>query len=314
MSLINDALKKAQQLQTQGQAHSTSSGQAPTPPHPDVTPNAPGQPADSMDSTRSPQAHSTGSGQAGSARASLGHDRSTPGQLFLLLAFGAGVLIALSVLATVYLLRKPAMLSPAGAAAPVVAQAPATLNPTGATAPAGPEKPAPAPVITAPPPTLSLPVVSLPNPSNGPVVSVPNPPNPSNGSAPAQNSAPIPAPAVEKLPAATPPTTAPAVAAAPTPAITPTIPVASPFVLPPAPSPSNEPDSSRPDPKILAYLDALQIAGIRMSGTGNKVLMNDRVYRENEIVDHLLGLRLKKVESDTLTFVDERGVTYTKNF
>jgi len=27
----------------------------------------------------------------------------------------------------------------------------------------------------------------------------------------------------------------------------------------------------------------------------------------------LLGLRLKKIESDVLTFVDERGVVYTKN-
>jgi len=101
-----------------------------------------------------------------------------------------------------------------------------------------------------------------------------------------------------------------------------------PAVSLPAPSlssgsnPSNGPalslpnglDPSKPDPKILAYLDALQIAGIRVSDTGSKVLMNDRVFRENEIVDHLLGLRLKKVESDNLTFVDERGVIYTKNF
>ena len=88
-------------------------------------------------------------------------------------------------------------------------------------------------------------------------------------------------------------------------------PVASLFSPPPA---TPEPiDPSKPDPKILAYLDALQIAGVRVSDTGSKVLMNDRVFRENEIVDHLLGLRLKKVESDTLTFVDERGVIYTKN-
>ncbi len=78
-------------------------------------------------------------------------------------------------------------------------------------------------------------------------------------------------------------------------------------------NPSNGLDPTKPDPKILAYLDALQIAGVRVSDTGSKVLMNDRVFRENEIVDHLLGLRLKKVESDLLTFVDERGVIYTKN-
>jgi hypothetical protein len=76
----------------------------------------------------------------------------------------------------------------------------------------------------------------------------------------------------------------------------------------------NGPDPSKPDLRILAYLDALQIAGIRVTDTGSKVLMNDRVYRENEIVDHLLGLRLKTITEDTLTFVDERGVIYTKNF
>ena len=78
-------------------------------------------------------------------------------------------------------------------------------------------------------------------------------------------------------------------------------------------SQSNGLDSTKPDPKILAYLDALQVAGIRISDTGSKVLMNDRVFREGEIVDQLLGLRLKKVESDMLTFVDDRGVIYTKN-
>ena len=218
MSLINDALKKAQQLQTQGQ---------PTP-NPDVTPNAPVV--------------------AGSPRASSGGDRTMPGQFFMLLAFGAGALIAVSVLATVYLLRRPAALSPANAVAPVIAQAPA--------APALSSSNGPAPVAKAPPPAPSLPAVSLPAPSlsNGPALSLPNGSNPSSGL-----------------------------------------------------------DPSKPDPKILAYLDALQVAGVRVSGTGSKVLMNDRVFRENEIVDHLLGLRLKKVQSDMLTFVDERGAIYTKN-
>jgi len=259
MSLINDALKKAQKLQTQGQA--------PSPPNPDGTPGAPGI-----------------SGTPGRP-AGPGRDRSVPGQVFMLLAFGAGALIALSVLATVYLLRQPAALSPTGAATPVV-----------------PEKPAPA---------LSLPAVSVSNPSNGP--------------APAQN----PAPASEKFPTTT--ATAPAVAVTPTaslfnPLPPPPAPNTPAVSLPalslsngsnpssgPAPSQSSGLDPSKPDPKVLAYLDALQIAGVRVSDTGSKVLMNDRVYRENEIVDHLLGLRLKKVDSDTLTFEDERGVIYTKN-
>jgi hypothetical protein len=264
MSLINDALKKAQKLQMQGQAQ--------PPPHPGGVSGAPNRPADST--------HSASSGPAGSPRASSGGDRSMPGQLFMLLAFGAGALIAVSVLVTVYLLRSPA------APSPTVTAAPALSSPNGSNGPIAPEKPAPAPVVKAP--ALALPL-SIPP------------------ATPAEVFAPAPAPVATKLPApspitATAPVTTPAVAATP---------AASLFNSPSAaPAPI---DPTKPDPKILAYLDALQIAGVRVSDTGSKVLMNDRVFRENEIVDHLLGLRLKKVENDILTFVDERGVIYTKN-
>jgi hypothetical protein len=279
MSLIKDALKKAQKLQTQGQPHSASSGHAPPPPNSGGVPSAPG-----------------GLGTPGRP-ASPGRDRSMPGQLFMLLAFGAGALIAVSVLATVYLLRQQPTV-------PVVAQAPAALSPTVTAATIAPEKPAPAPVINNPP--LALPV--LRSPSEGG--------SPSNGPAPAQNiTAPATAPALEKSPATT--ATTSTVTAAPAPSTTPVITATSPFLAAPpppaAPSQSSALDPTKPDPKILAYLDALQVAGIRMSDTGNKVLMNDRVFREGEIVDHLLGLRLTKVENDTLTFVDDRGVIYTKN-
>jgi hypothetical protein len=205
------------------------------------------------------------------------------GQLFMLLAFGAGALIAVSVLATVYLLRRQP-------AAPIVAQAPAAPSPTVAAAPAAPEKPAPAPVINTPQPAL---------------------PQTAPPAAPAQMTAPAPAVAVTTASA-----TAPAMPATPVtslfnPLPAPSLPVLR--SLGEGGSQSNGLDSTKPDPKILAYLDALQVAGIRISDTGSKVLMNDRVFREGEIVDQLLGLRLKKVESDMLTFVDDRGVIYTKN-
>ena len=267
MSLINDALKKAQKLQMQGQAQ--------PPPNPGGAPGVSGAP---------------------DRPAGSGGDRSMPGQIFMLLAFGAGVLIALSVLATVYLLRQPA-------------------------APIAPEKPALAPVVNAPPPGLPVPrsLGEGGSPSNGPALA---------------QTAPPPAPVLEKFPTTIP---TPSVAAAPVPAVAPAVPDTRP--APPAlpvlrdssegvslpavslPNPSNGPalslsnglDPSKPDPRILAYLDAMQIAGVRVSNSGSKVLMNDRVFREGEIVDRLLGLRLTKIKSDLLTFVDERGVIYTKN-
>src|SRR5580698_9171145 len=137
--------------------------------------------------------------------------------MFMLMAFGAGVLMALSVLATVYLLRHPST--------PVVAQAPA--------APILPEQPSVASVIKITPPALSQSVPPF---------------------TPAQNPSPIPPPALEKSPPPVPSATAPAVAA------TPAAPVSmqSPAIilpLPSAPSSSSGLDSSKPDPKILAYIE-----------------------------------------------------------
>jgi hypothetical protein len=42
--------------------------------------------------------------------------------------------------------------------------------------------------------------------------------------------------------------------------------------------------------------------------------MNDKVFRVNDIVERLLNVRLTAVETDSLTFVDDNGVVYTKNF
>jgi hypothetical protein len=68
------------------------------------------------------------------------------------------------------------------------------------------------------------------------------------------------------------------------------------------------------DIRILTYVDAVRVAGIRSSGSDSKVLMNDRVYRLNDVVDYTLGLRLTKVTADGLTFTDANGTTYVKNF
>jgi hypothetical protein len=47
-------------------------------------------------------------------------------------------------------------------------------------------------------------------------------------------------------------------------------------------------------------------------GDDSRVLINDRVYRVNEVVDRNLGIRLVKVEPGSLHFVDARGVAYVK--
>ena len=47
-------------------------------------------------------------------------------------------------------------------------------------------------------------------------------------------------------------------------------------------------------------------------GADSRVLINERVYRINDIVERTLGIRLIKVEPGILTFSDANGVTYAK--
>ncbi len=65
---------------------------------------------------------------------------------------------------------------------------------------------------------------------------------------------------------------------------------------------------------ILTYLSTLRVTGIRPAGADSKVLMNDRVYRLNDVVDYSLGLKLTGIAIQQLSFVDEHGVSYVKEF
>jgi hypothetical protein len=93
-------------------------------------------------------------------------------------------------------------------------------------------------------------------------------------------------------------------------------------VPPPEPEPSVTADLppppavrvNRPDPEILAYVDSLRVRGIRISNGEAKVLMNDKVYKTGEIVNHPLNLKLSEVSSDGLLFEDVQGNTYVARF
>lgn len=74
------------------------------------------------------------------------------------------------------------------------------------------------------------------------------------------------------------------------------------------------PPPAKPDPRVYGYIDALRVTGIRATGEGSRVLMNERVYRVNDIVEHSMGIRLIKVEPSALTFSDVNGATYMKYF
>lgn len=86
-------------------------------------------------------------------------------------------------------------------------------------------------------------------------------------------------------------------------------------VSPSPPATSTTPNATlQPDERIALHLDRLRILGVRSPGPEARVLIGERVYRINDVVDRALGLRLQSVEPGKITFVDAAGVTYTKNY
>jgi len=115
----------------------------------------------------------------------------------------------------------------------------------------------------------------------------------------------LPSSLAEKTPAAV----SPASVIAPAPA--------APIVEQPPATPAQAPVlvvAPLPDERIIAYVDAIRVTGIKSSGNESKVMMNDKIYRVNDVVERLLGVKLIKVEPEMLTFSDAHGVTYTKTF
>ena len=67
------------------------------------------------------------------------------------------------------------------------------------------------------------------------------------------------------------------------------------------------------NPEVLAYLDRLQIQGIKLSGNRSKVLMNNKVYGIKSLVNRDFGLRIYKIRAQEIIFVDDAGVLYRKS-
>lgn len=239
MSLINEALKKAQRQRMEGS-----------------TPPVPAAPVDSP-------------ADAGPRVTKRSKPTDFRSQLLLLAGGGLALVCALAV-AGFFLLRSNAPEAPAHPPAGVPA----------ASAVAAPATKQPEPVV--------LPSATPATP-------------PSSSTAVANNPA---------SPAATPPVASSSPAAAP-PVVNASPPVAAPRTVQEPPKPAEKP---RPTPRMIAIVEALKVAGIRASGAESKVLMNDRVYRLNDTIEHELNIRLVGVTTNSLTFEDERGATYTRNF
>lgn len=262
MSLINEALKRAQHLRKEEAA-----GHA-TPP--------PGDPSHRIAHRGKPMASQT----------------------LMLIVAGSVAIVVITVVATVYLLRedKP---SPAidRAPAPAVVKTPEAAPATADTAPAVVLSiPNPAASTTTAQPAAA-PVVTATVPA--PVVAKPTPPAP-------KPAAPVTQPVTQPIATATLPA-----ASGPTSTPVSTAPIATaPVPVPTAPTAAANVSA---DQQVLIYLDNLRVLGVRFSGLDSKVLIGDRVFRINDIIERNFGLRLVEVQPDRLFFVDARGAAYTKS-
>jgi hypothetical protein len=236
MSLINDALKKAQRQRTQT-------------PY-DVQPPVPG--GGPVPKRGSPMA----------------------AQTIVLIAGGCALLVVVSIGITIFLVRGKTP-APAPTPAPVVAKI----------EPPSPQPQPVAPKITAPLLPPLLPPIA-------------------------------PASVSEKSPATSEATSpkSPVVETKPEPK-SPPPPVKTPVaVVEEAPKKAPPPVTAPSEERVQAFLDAMRVAGVRASGADSRALLNDRVYRVNDLVDRTLNLRLTKVAADSLTFTDPHGVVYVKQF
>ena len=136
----------------------------------------------------------------------------------------------------------------------------------------------PAPVATTP--QSSTPAESAPVVSGSPAVVAPA------------------APVITSVPPATPPIT-PAPVAAENPVVAPE----------PEPAPAIKLGT-----RIQAFVDRLRVTSIRISDTGNKAILNDRLFRVNDLVEPSLGLRLTEIQPRLLIFTDENGDVYQRHF
>lgn len=194
--------------------------------------------------------------------------------LLLRLGIGTGILVVVAVMAVI-IFRRPASepAAPAAATPPVANTAPTpAASPTPATAPA--------PAASAPPQF----VLNIPKPAT-PVAPPPVAARPS----------PLPAGAkqpVGQTPGGQQPATVPVAKAEP---VEPAVPL-------------------KMDLKAITFIETLRVTGIRASATDSKVLMNDRVYRPGDTVEHALGIKLVGITANSLAFEDERGAKYTRQF
>jgi hypothetical protein len=218
-------------------------------------------------------------------------------QTLILIGAGAAVLIVCSVVLTVFLVNRPSS-TPAPTAAATLASTTSSKAGT------------PATDLNAPSPVIVAPVIPKPVPA---ATESPE----STISTPATSVAVAEPKTAETKPVAEPSASGVSTVAVPVAPATTVATVAAPNPVAPAATPASTspaPGEKPTQEQIQTFVDGIRVAGIRSSGGGSKVLMNDRVYRVNDVVNRTMGLKLLKVEPEQLTCADAAGVIYVKTF
>ena len=336
MSLINEALKKAQKMRNEPQAGANpfAPPQAPVAPQPVPSPEAP----------------------AGVRKVTT---TGFSGRSVAMIAGGAGLLACICILTTLLVMRRPATGN--SPEAPTSSTTPGTLrdtqelpsnpivqavpSPTGPGA-TGPSKSA-VPLVqssgqpsrmntvpsmatsgsapdsretdsqAAPAQTLAVTSQQAPSarvPSALSVAQIPKTPNSERNEGPVISLPPLvgPVPSPVAAPSLEPkasPTPAPAVALSPVHAA-PLHPEQPMIQLPHSVMGSvATPDETSLEQAVQQYVAKTRISGIR---PGIKVLINGRAYKTNDIVESILGIRLITIGQDHLEFADANGKRYTR--
>ncbi|MCX6938572.1 MAG: hypothetical protein NTU80_11880 [Verrucomicrobia bacterium] len=92
-------------------------------------------------------------------------------------------------------------------------------------------------------------------------------------------------------------------------------PVSPPSVVaaPPKPKPTGPTDAER-EARAQAFISTVRLTGVRGLGAQARVLMNEKVYRLDDIVEPGIPLRLSAVRAGLLVFTDGKGRTYEKTY
>jgi hypothetical protein len=70
--------------------------------------------------------------------------------------------------------------------------------------------------------------------------------------------------------------------------------------------------AAKPGQNIISWLSAATVSGIRLSDTGNKVILNNKSYVAGESVNYALGIKVLVIQEERILFIDANGKKYMK--